>query len=292
MSTENLNATFQGDFETTQQPQYNKRQRESLGANESPAKKTKDYTAAMNTTTNDELKDLLMKLHKDLSEKQNNFQKSLDEVQKNLQQQLTMITEKIQVMEGRQVVTSTEVQQIRVELNDVKHDSRMALNKIEQNALERNVIGYGIPAVFAEKKDELVDKIGKKLQIPLDLSAFESIRAQNNKKEITCTFFFKFRELHTKTAFMSAIDKLRKKDVLIIEDIFPEYSTTNQAGKWIAFRNQITKGNQKILEAAKKRIEIKFAWERNGKIWLRRKEGERAIEALSIEHVNYTASSH
>lgn len=284
MSIELFQSILQGDLETAHSSPNSKRPRESLGANENIAKKNREITTDMGSTSNEDLKALIISVNENLIKK-------LDEVQNGLQLQLTNISQKVQEIEEKQATTSSEVEFLKDGLSQVRHDTQLALNKIEQKALELNVVGYGIPSEFSEKKDQLVEMIGKKLDIPLELKSFESINFQNNRNAPTCTYFFKFNELSTKSAFMKAVDKVRNKDIIPLEDFFPDLKSSNLAGKPIAFRNQITKVNQKILEAGKKRIEIKFVWERNGKIWLRRKEGERAVEALSVEHVNYIANS-
>lgn len=274
--------------ESLSESESNKRARESLDNSLNTPKKQKSLKSEMEEANNA----LLKKLCDQMQISNTNIAALTSEMQQmkvNFGLQLSSLESKMEKYELQQNTTTSELATLKSDLNNIKIDSMVALNKINQKSLELNVIGFGIPAQYIEKKQELIDKLNEKTQLSLSLRSFESISAQNRKKEEFCTFFFKFNETSIKKKFMLAIDKLRthnnKKDILTLEDLFDEYRPTNKAGHTIAFRNQITTDNQKILKAAKGNKSIAHAWEKDGKIWIRRAIGERPVEALSLEQV-------
>lgn len=296
-AAEEIFESFQGDIEEIKS-KNTKRARESLGTEENIEKRIRD---SKTMTSTDELKELILGLKQDninireeMKQNTNNLMKSISNVETNLKREIENVSDRVKEIESKQENTSKELAYVHDEIEKLKEDSLHTLNKLEQKALDNNIIAFGIPSLYAEKKNELIEILNTKLDLLLTSESFESITAQNKKKENTCTYFLKVKSATTKTQIMQAIDKFRNKDVITVEDLFDNFKGTNQAGKLISFRNQITKSNQNILSVAKNAARSKklaFAWEKNGKIFIRKQEGERAVEAISINHVNYIANS-
>lgn len=93
--------------------------------------------------------------------------------------------------------------------------------------------------------------------------------------------------------FRLRVTKNRQNTSIKLEDIFNQYRGTF-SDLSITFKNAMTKQQKEIYGIAfegKKKGKIAHVWERDDKIWIRWKEGDRAMEASSVEIVKQLINS-
>lgn len=282
-----------------------KRERESLEPQTSTLKKSCNAqltSESKKMTSIEEIKKILVDFQassKTAEIKQEDFRKSvnasLQSIESKLQQQIDVLSGRVTAIESSQVSLSNEYEHIKSEVSYLHTQSTHHANLIEQQQVECDVIARGLPSIYSNKIDEMVTILNSKLQCNMSTETVHSIRALNRKPDRhTCTYFFKFKAKHFKNDFMEAVKKFRKKDIITLEDIFEQFGGTNHSGLQISFRNSLTKHNKTLLDAAlaaRKSNLIEHAWERDGKIYMRKRAGDKAVQALSTGHIQHFASN-
>lgn len=300
MSNENFKkVTNANKFFSKQSPSSrNKRERESIDTSDSFTKKTCTIVSPLKSPTMSEfaeLKAYMESAFKNAETKQEEFRKemklSLESLTKGIQSQLDAFNNRLATVEDTH---ASQNQSLQREISQIQSQSNYNTNKIEQQLLENDMIARGLPSMYATKLDEMTAIINDKLKSNLSNLTVQSIRALNPQQhQHTCTYFFKFKSRSFKEDFMQSVNDFRKKDIIALEDIFEIYKNTNHAGKLISFRNSLTKQTKLLLDtaaAAKRAGKIEHAWERTGSIFMRKRQGERAVEALSVDHIHQFAS--
>lgn len=161
--------------------------------------------------------------------------------------------------------------------------------------VECDVIAHGLLSMYANQVPTLITVLNHKLQCNLNNATLKSITALNKSpNQPTCTYKLTFHHKDHKQDFMSAVNgfrlrvtEKRQNKSIKLEDIFDQYRGTF-GGLTISFKNAMTKNQREIYSLAlegKRQGKIEHVWERDEKIWLRKKTGERAVEASSVEIV-------
>lgn len=185
-------------------------------------------------------------------------------------------------------------------MNECKGGSNIKAinNKIEQERLKLNVTGFGIPASYHEKTDEIIDSLNRTLALSLDKHSFKSIYTTNPRKQPQCTLKMKFHDMLSKTKFMKAVEKYsldvnKKWQPITVEDIFEEFKQQSNplCGKQVLFLNMLTPTGQEIMKL-KKRIGSCILRERDGIITIKKDARSAPVEVNSVEEVHQYVAQH
>lgn len=304
MINENFSEITNADqFFTPQKNSKNKRDRESLDDHSELTKKScviasPEFVTNMNNY--DELKEFIERAFENAERKQEEFKNSictsLDEIKRSFQSQIDGIKTQIATIENS---SATQIRSINEELNETQARVQYNMNRIAQMALDCEVVAHGLPSLYASKTDELLSILNSKFNSNLNNKVLTSVRpVKNQAKQVLCTYFFTFNSKLHKNDFLASFNSYRfsnttkKHELVPIEDVFEQFKGTNQAGKIISFKNSLTRETKAILDTAlraKHANALIHAWERDGRIYVRKNAGDKEIEALSIAHVNSLA---
>lgn len=219
------------------------------------------------------------------------FDTSLQNMQANMSQQLNAISDRLTALEGR---NATQLDEVRAQINVTQEQADYNTRKIQQRMLDCELVARGIPTIYANAKEDLIKILNEKLNTNLNASTLSTITSLNARpNQYTGTYFFKFKAKNFKDDFLKQVDAFRERDIIAVEDIFENFKNTNHAGHRISFRNSLTKQTKAVLDAAhraKSQNLIAHAWERDGSIFMRKNATDRAVEVLSINHIDRYAA--
>jgi hypothetical protein len=223
----------------------------------------------------------------------NEVNTKLSSIQESIQSQLDSLSSRVTALEASEGSSSNKFNDVRREISSVQSLAIYNTNCIAQKDLENDVIARGIPTIYSTKLDDLVVILNEKLRISLSPDKLD-IQPPKSTQSHTGTYFFKFKTKLFKDDFMKAVNVFRNKDVIALEDLFQNYQRTNFAGTQVSFRNSLTKFSKSLLDAAiseRRSQRIAHAWERDGTIYMRKREGDMKVVATSIDQIREFSSS-
>lgn len=143
------------------------------------------------------------------------------------------------------------------------------LNKKEQNELDSNVIIQGIPFKESENLQQLIKKIGEKLDVPIGNNGLTAYRLGKDPSK-NCPIKVCFETRGVKEQML----KSKKRYELDTKDL--GYRENNK----IYLNHDLTKQNVKLFTMArtfKKDHDYKYLWMSNGTIFLRKDDRSKVI---------------
>lgn len=164
-----------------------------------------------------------------------------------------------------------------------------ANNKLQQQALYRDVILSGLPML--QKKDiiPVISSLGLQIGVPLnegDIADAYSIASKNKDRAITIVKF------HTEKTKRDVMTAYRNKKPILIEDIVRLGSDDKRRGSEIYINSNLTLHNRELKSAARKELTVlKYVWEKDGRILIREADNTRIIEITSIKQLNEIVQS-
>jgi hypothetical protein len=277
-----------------------KRDRESPENHQSSPKKLCDTDSPPKTSNMSQMEDIVKliqasfeKAEKKQDELRNEMNASFKVITEGMQKQLDSLTARVSTIEATQCTSSDVIATLKDQIETIKCQADYNTNKMEQQQRECDVIARGLPSIYSNDLDGLVKVLNEKFNSTLSPNnvAIEAYKPRPDK--YTCTYFFKFKAKHYKSDFMKAVKNFRKHDLITLEDLFDNFKGTNHAGFAIFFNNSLTKVNKELLDAAakeKKAGKLAYVWERDGKILMRKQEGDYPAEAITINQIHKYAS--
>lgn len=164
-------------------------------------------------------------------------------------------------------------QRLQHEIREIKSQ----LNKREQQELKNNLIIQGIPNKENENVEDIIKKIGHKLEIPVE-GKFKAYRiGKDHTKKISAIKVI-FDEHNTKARWL----KSKKKVHLNTSEL--GYNTSNK----VYLNHDLTKANLELYKAArnfKNENAYKFLWIANGNILLRKDESSKVVLLETTEQL-------
>lgn len=224
-------------------------------ASQSPKSKTEQDLLCMFNTLNGKLDDLMelkstvQKIESSVDMMSSQYDKILEHMHKQ-DKELAQLKKRMHAVESQQ--QTLETGKIRQDLDELEWQSR-----------KLNLEFHGIP--FTDDEDPLskVNAVAAKMQVPaLAASDVVSIHRLPTSRDRVPAIIVRFANQSIKDAFLEKRNELKKmKDQCFILE-------------------NLTKKNKALLAATKEWARnngFKYAWHRNGKIFLRQKDGERAV---------------
>jgi hypothetical protein len=279
---------------------YHKRNRESPESHQSSPKKLCDTESPPKTSSMSQMEDIVKliqasfnKAEKKQEELRMEMNASFKVITEGMQKQLDSLTARMSTIEATQSTSSDVIATLKNQIDTLQCQADYNTNKMEQQKRECDIIARGLPSIYANNLDGLVNVLNEKFNSSLSPNnvAIEAYKPRPEKH--TCTYFFKFKAKHHKSDFMKAVKNFRKNDLITLEDIFDNFKGTNHAGFTIFFNNSLTKVNKELLDAAakeKKAGKLAYVWEKDGRILMRKQEGDYPVEAITINQIHEFAS--
>jgi hypothetical protein len=188
------------------------------------------------------------------------------------------------------------VAEFRTDLKTVKHrlsDAEMRLNDLEQANLSSSFMITGLPVLQnttpLEVTKIILEKIGSKIEVD-DLKRVSLIKYRSGTGSfVIANLWSEYKKNEIVKKFKGM---LKDNKPLIINEVFPTETGIAQQGRQIRIKNLLTKQNAALLKQAQTFKNKPFAhvWEINGKIMLRRAEGDRPIIAKSLAQITELAA--
>lgn len=212
----------------------------------------------------------------------------------NIETKVDRIGCDVEVLKNKQEINEDRFHKIDGELTNIKHHidaSTKMHNTIEQNLCNNDVQITNVPSTYDKKQEELIMILNNFTGTNLTSKAFKRISFFNKKKLATCNVILSFHNSMDKASLMKNVKKLStdengKRIPITIDDVFEEFKNNQLAGKQLFINNVLTKHNKEILKLKRTyKNEIKFMWEQDGRILMKRNESSRIVEATSPQHV-------
>lgn len=276
-----------------------KRGRESLDNTLNISKKYCDQPPikAADLVQMDDLKKLMLesfaKAEKQQEEFRNEMNNKLTSIQETFQIQLESLNTRVTALETSHGASSKDIVDIHREISSLQSQAAYNKNRNDQKDVECDVIARGIPTLYSTQLDQLASILNEKLKVNLSPQQLD-IHPPKPTRAHTGTFFLKFKAKSYKDNFMNAVRTFRNKDIIALEDLFENFRTTNQAGTEVSFRNSLTKFTKSLLDTAiaeRRANKLAYAWERDGLVYMRKRDGDPKVEATSVIQIREFASS-
>lgn len=198
---------------------------------------------------------------------------------KRLGDELEAAVSRITALEAQQAGFSAAAIELKSELDGLKAE----MNGLKQTALANDFVIHGLPPTTAPNQAlSIVTKLGDFVGIQLTERDFSRLPfAVTNKTKTLTSIIGTFNNHQTKLNVFKACRTKRPIPTEYVIDLEPR-SPFN--GKEVRIRNSLTALNRTILaEALRTKGDLfKFAWDVNGRIFLKKNETARGIEVSSL----------
>lgn len=230
------------------------------------------------TNDNETLEKILQKLTKlDTIEKQlSNLEVKIDTISLDLQ------THKND--------TAIKINDLQCQINALKLENNIMAEKSAQDKIKLDVMCFGLPTTYHDKRDEIIDSFNRSFGLNLTLADFTRIRTSATKAPQT-SLRMSFIDIKSKNTFMKAVDTVSrgndgKRHPLVVEDIFEElkHPPNILCGKTISFSNSLTKMNQQLIKM-KKGVKPHILFERSGQIYIKKDKDSQPLEINTVSQV-------
>jgi hypothetical protein len=145
----------------------------------------------------------------------------------------------------------------------------------------KNIEIVGIPLTPNENLKEITKKISNKLMIPEEELNIEEINRNFSKKPEGGNIIMKLKTKNSRDKWINAFKKMKPK--LTTKDINENYKFNK------VYINEHVSGETKNLlretKTIKDSLKVKFIWLKEGKVFVREKEGTKAIIVNNIEDI-------
>lgn len=155
---------------------------------------------------------------------------------------------------------------------------KLAVNQLEQYSRKNNIIINGIPTKSGENVRELVTKLGNKLNVSIHVYEIGAAHRLPGGKDNIQPIIARFNNSEIKDNMIKSI----KRNKITAKDLGLDSNSK------IFISEHLTRENMIILQKAKEmkyRDIFKFAWSRNGNVFVRINEDSQAIKIRDLEHL-------
>lgn len=200
--------------------------------------------------------------------------------------EIAELTKSVKYMSEKYDELFDEVKNLRVVkekydvLNDKVYDLENRINEFEQYSRNKNLEIKGVEEMPNENLKctiaKIANKIGATSVSELDIDVVHRINNRNNTEPRDIIVQFKDRESRNKI-----MDRRREK-------VTSREVTNGKSEKFIYVNEHLTAYNKKLLWETKSRcreIQFKFIWTKDGKIFARKDEKERAYRIRSEDDI-------
>lgn len=191
--------------------------------------------------------------------------------------------------------------QLQKDCNQLREDVgrlNQEMRQVQQAALSHSFIVHGLPQdIRNDKPIDILTTIAHKLGITIrenDLK-FIALRLNNARRTAYLTGIF-----HDGKLRQQLLQAGKEQKPLIVDRFFPDLpANSTMRGKEFSVKNQLAQATRTFLAEAHRinNKRFKYLWESNGRIMIRRDDGERSIEIRSHEQLvdilaNYEQHAH
>lgn len=169
---------------------------------------------------------------------------------------------------------------LRSQINNVEYQ----VETIIQNNINNNIVLYGVPQTESENLNSICDSLAAALEVDLQPNkievAFRKHISGTKSSGLPAPIVIRFNNNKTKAAVMAA-SKSHKINADIIDTSFEK--------RPIYITEQLTRNKQFIFKCArdkKREGKIKFAWSKNGEIYIRISENSPIIRIKRHQELN------
>lgn len=198
---------------------------------------------------------------------------------------LENLVSEINVIKEKQEVTDKTLRKMAKQINALQDDVenlKANNNKLQQNSLSRDFVIFNLPVIDKKEMPQLVKSLATDSEINFNLSDLQYIfpvPLRNNKKQ--CIVHGKFHSEKLKTAFLNAC----REKAMLVENFVKLKANDPVRGTEIYVRSQLTASNRLLAAEARKQKsqgKLLYAWERDGRILVRKTEKSPVIELHSM----------
>lgn len=196
-----------------------------------------------------------------------------------LRADLESAVQRITALEHSNTRTNTTMEALQNEVSTMKSE----MNQLQQQALANDFTIHGLPPSFTTAQTQsLITKLAQHIGVSLAPQEFARAPfAVTNKTKTLSTVIGTFSNNTTK---LNVFRACKVKRPIVLEDVIDLDVSSPYRGKELRIRNSLTTVNRTILaEALRTKGDLfKFAWDVNGRIFLKRDESSRGVEVKSL----------
>lgn len=191
----------------------------------------------------------------------------------------------IQTLNRRITEIETEIETNQTAQRSDLGDIKTQLNNLKQENLISDFVLYGLPPETTnETAVEIVKNFSDAVNVPIVNDEITKCFVRSNAAKSEAIIIGSFSNANIKNRIMK---NYRTKRPIVMEHVMELEPTSPWRGKEVTMRNQLTDHTRQLLKEAQRRKEDRmFVWERNGRVMLKKDEGDRAIWIQSIEQLN------
>lgn len=262
----------------------------AIDSSESPSKtkKRQKLVKPENANMEGKLDKLLNALHEksaSTEEKLDNLIRKHEQTDSKIDQltsDLATIKEKIAKLENAQEQGEVDFGLIKQDVSEISNELRV----VQQSALANNFVIHGLPSDLpGVKAFDAMSQLAQGLGVDVQENDLKFISIRKNQARNTSSLTGMF---HDGRQRQQLFDRAKEKRPVTVESIFPNIAQNSTLrGKEISFRSQLSASTRALLSKAHElnNNRFKYIWESNGRIMMRRIDGERAIEIRSDDHL-------
>lgn len=191
-------------------------------------------------------------------------------------ERVNALLDEINIMKDTQKNTDKKVDKLErhvVKLEETVANLETENNQLNQKALEKEFVIFGLPKFEKSEMENFVKKLSSQSKVEFTQNDLETIYAvpMRNKKDAVIVHG-RFFDHRLKSEFISGCIKNKP---LVTEDVLTLKSDDPSRGKQIFVRSQLTATNQKISAEAnlqRRKGNLAYAYERNGRILVKKDE--------------------
>lgn len=196
---------------------------------------------------------------------------------------LTEEVKSIKLFQAETAKKMSKMHQRIIEMEDEVTILTTTNNKLEQQALSRDVTIFGLPSLKREQLPSLISSLSAVSSVPLNESDFVHVYPTRVRNKPLCNVHLKFFNEQKKAEFMKSV---KQKKPILTEDLVELQPADKARGNEIIIRQKITDINRGILnEARNQKAKIKFAWEKDGRILIQLTETSPITEVQSLNQL-------
>jgi hypothetical protein len=237
------------------------------------------------------INDAIEKQTEKLLQRMQTFENEVKQEIKDFKKSLTFLSEKydelfdkVNIMDGDHKTLGIKYKELKDENSKLKKTINAIKGKqtfLDNQNKIKNVEIVGIPSTPNENLKEIAKKISNKLMIQEEDLNIEEINRNFSKKPEGGNIIMKLKTKNSRDKWINAFKKMKPK--ITTKDINENYKFNK------VYINEHVSGETKNLlretKTIKDSLKVKFIWLNEGKVFVREKEGTKAILVNNIEDI-------
>lgn len=202
---------------------------------------------------------------------------------------LQTLIDDVKVIKEKQHVADKRLRKMEKKIGTMHDDVeklKIENNKLQQNSLSRDFVIFGLPNIDKKEMPDFVAALSNASNFAISYNDLENIYPVPMKSDRKkCIIYGKFYSEKMKTDFLKAC---RQKKPFPVENIAKLNSNDPMRGKEVFVRSQLTSTNRLLAAESRKQRslgKLQYAWERDGRILIRKNDTTPIIELQSLNQL-------